>query len=181
MNLQPASENKKRLMFIKGEDFYFLTYNIIIILNTFGCTSEAKTFKDYRKFAFLIDFISDWSLLNILLAYPSGKHVNYRDKESLTRSYSSGLVRMNEILKLLFALEKKGILGLTKNATNGNLDVYLNKSAIPEDLFENEIFKLEQDNANMLKRSFSKISMLKLETLLNNFYYTYGITKWLTF
>jgi hypothetical protein len=154
---------------------------IIIILNTLGCTSEAKTFRDYRKLAFLIDFVSDWSLLNILLAYPTGKNVNYRDKESLTRSYSSGLLRMNEILKLLFALEKKGILGLSKNAKNGNLDIHLNKAAIPKDLFGNDIFKLEQDNANMLKKNFLKISVIKLDTLLNNFYHTYGITKWLTY
>lgn len=181
MNLQPASENKKRLMFIKGEDFYFLTYNIIIILKTLGCTSEIKSFKDYRKLAFLIDFVSDWSLLNILLAYPSGKYLNYRDKESLTRSYSSALVRMNEILKLLFALEKKGILGLIKNQTNGNLDVYLQKSAIPKDFFEADIFSLELNNANLLKRNFGRISSNKLETTLAAFYYNYGITKWLTY
>lgn len=181
MNQQSASENKKRLMFIKGEDFYFLTYNIIIILKVLDCTSAAKTFKDYRKLAFLVDFISDWSLLNILLAYPTGKYVNTRDRESLTRSYSSGLVRMNEILKLLFALEKKGILQLVKNPSNGNLDLFLNKSAIPKDLFENDIFKFELDNANMLKKNFSRISSIKLETFLGNFYYNYGITKWLTY
>ncbi len=181
MNLQPASENKKRLMFIKGEDFYFLTYNIIILLKTLDCTSESKTFKDYRKLAFLIDFIADWNLLNILLVYPNGRSVNFRDKESLTRSYSSGLVRMNEILKLLLALEKKGIVGLTKNQTNGNLDVFLQKKSIPKEMFENEIFKFELDNTLMLKKNFNRISSNKLETILTTFYYNFGITKWLTY
>ncbi|WP_295801138.1 hypothetical protein [Mucilaginibacter sp.] len=180
MSQQQVSGNKKRLMFIKGEDFYFLTYNIIIILKTLGCNSAEKTFKDYRKLAFLVDFSADWTLLNILRSYPSGRYLNYRDKEMLMRSYSSGLVRINEILKLLFALEKKGLIGISKNAASSQLDIYLREDSVPSNLFENNIFKLELDNANMLKRVVPRLSMIKLETLLSSIYYDYGITKWVT-
>ena len=31
---------KKLLMFIKGEDFYFLTYNILLILKSFNCIED---------------------------------------------------------------------------------------------------------------------------------------------
>jgi hypothetical protein len=181
MEQQQVSGNKKRLMFIKGEDFYFLTYNIIILLKVLGCTSHDKTFKDYRKLAFLVDFSSDWSLLNILRSYPSGRYINYRDKEMLTRSYSSGLVRINEILKLLFALEKQGLIGIEKNTVNSQLDVFLKKEALPASLFEHNIFKLELDNTEMLKRVVPRLSVIKLETLLSSMYYNYGITKWVTY
>jgi len=181
MSNQQVSENKKRLMFIKGEDFYFLTYNIIIMLKALGCNGPDKTFKDYRKLAFLVDFVSDWSLLNILRSYPSGQYLNYRDKEALTRSYSSGLVRINEILKLLFALEKKGLIGIEKNTVNSQLDVYLKEEVVPTSLFENSTFKLETDNANMLKRVVQRLSVIKLETLLSALYYDHGITKWVNY
>lgn len=181
MNSNTISDDKKRIMFIKGEDFYFLTYNILLILKALNCNSEDRTFKDYRKLAFLIDFVSNWNILNILLANVNGKHLNYADRETLTRSYSSGMLRMNEIIKLLFALEKKELLHLVKNRSNGHLDIYLNDKPLPSDLFDKDLFKIELNNINLLKANISRLSTLKLETLLERLYYNYGITKWVTY
>jgi len=49
---------KKRMMFIQGEDYNFLAYTLLIFLNEMGCHSEKTKFKDFRKIAYLIDFIS---------------------------------------------------------------------------------------------------------------------------
>lgn len=49
---------KKKIMFIKEEDYYFLTYNLLILLDVFKCHNEKTGFKFYQKIAYLIDFIS---------------------------------------------------------------------------------------------------------------------------
>lgn len=171
-------QSKKRLMFIKGEDFYFLTYNILILLDLFGCTSENKRFKDYRKLAFLVDFVSDYNLVKIIQNQNNITLLHSIDRELLIRSYTNGLVRSSEIIKLIFALEKKGILGLYKDSNSNQLDIYMIKESLPADLFDSNIFKIEFANLINLKASVNRISGLKLETLLEKLFYNYGITKW---
>lgn len=48
---------KKRLMFVTHDDFYFLTYNLILVLSALECTSKDKVFTDLKKIAYLIDLI----------------------------------------------------------------------------------------------------------------------------
>ena len=49
---------KKRMMFIQKEDYNFLTYNLLILLYSLNCISESKRFRDFRKVAYLVDFIN---------------------------------------------------------------------------------------------------------------------------
>lgn len=165
-------------MFIKGEDFYFLTYHILILLDLLGCTSENKRFKDYRKLAFLIDFVSDYNLVRIIQNQNNITMLHSIDRELLIRSYTNGLVRSSEIIKLIFALEKKDIIRLYKDSNSNQLDIYLNKESLPADLLDNTIFKIELTNLINLKSSVNRIPGLKLETLLEKLFYNYGITKW---
>lgn len=58
---------RKRLMYVTQEDFYFLTYCLLLILKQIGCTKEDKLFKDIRKLAFCVDLVSDSELILLLL------------------------------------------------------------------------------------------------------------------
>jgi hypothetical protein len=97
---------KKKIMFSKGDDFYFLSYNIILILYGLDCFCGQRKFKDYRKLAFILDFISNRNLAKTL----SQNTIIYNplDRELFTRAYANGLLRLNEIIRLLFTLEKRG-------------------------------------------------------------------------
>ncbi len=67
----PSAENsiaaKKRIMFIHGEDFNYLAYHVIVLLDTLKCDSASRPFKDHRKLAFLMDLVSSLHLAPMLV------------------------------------------------------------------------------------------------------------------
>jgi hypothetical protein len=169
---------RKRLMFVKGEDFYYLTYNIIAALSILGCYDDGRKFKDHRKLAFLVDFVSDHHLVSIVKRNKDHANLSSLDRELLTRSYSTGLIRQNQIIRLLFILESRGIVSLEKNS-NGQIDVSLKSDK--KDFFDKEIFVTEFQNMFLLKTNIARLSNLNLESMLNRLYDNYGIKRWIAF
>ncbi|WP_427192039.1 hypothetical protein [Pseudomonas aeruginosa] len=103
---------KKNLMFISSDDFYLLTYATIIILDCLNCT-KGRVFKDYRKIPFIIELITNNR--NILILESSATEKLHKgDKDFLFHSYTNGLAKRSETLKILFTLEKKGYISLHK-------------------------------------------------------------------
>lgn len=173
------SNVKRKLMFIKGEDFYYISYNIFILLNSLGCKNEKKKFKDYRKLAFLIEFIADPNLVKIIDRYKnSGQAINPVDKEALNRAYSTGLLRKSQILRLLFSLEKKNLIILEKAEDSDVISVYLNKEMFPKSFYDNDLFLSEIQNISLLKNCVQRITALNYNTLLNRLFNDYGVKTW---
>lgn len=103
---------KKNLMFISSEDFYLLSYSIIIILDSLGCVKN-RYFKDYRKLPFIIEIIKNRRhILTIENGTKTKLHIN--DKDFLFQSYANGLARRSETLKYYFLLRKRVTLPLNK-------------------------------------------------------------------
>ena len=165
-------------MFVKGEDFYYLTYNIIAALSILGCYDDERKFKDHRKLAFLVDFVSDHHLVSIVKRNKDHANLSSLDRELLTRSYSTGLIRQNQIIRLLFILESRGIVSLEKNP-NGQIDISLKSDK--KDFFDKEIFVTEFQNMFLLKTNIARLSNLNLESMLNRLYDNYGIRRWIAF
>lgn len=141
---------KKQLMYLSGEDFYLFCYSIFIILDSLGCVS-GKIFRDYRKLAFLINILNDEKLIYILSSVKGGVG-NAFDKERLVNSYSTGLMKRSEILKLCFTLEKKRFLTLERGKDLSEINVSLNKTAIPNSFFNKDIFSAEYEIAAKIKK-----------------------------
>jgi hypothetical protein len=179
MNKESNSiEVKKRLMFVKSEDYYYLTYNIFFILHNLGCYNcEKRKFRDYRKLAFLIEYASDYNLINILENSKQGQSLSAIDKELLTRTYTSGMIMQGQLIRLLFTLENKNFIVLEKDDVQSTVNVCLNKGRIPEDLFNSDIFKPENNNMKILKKHLLRLNQLTLETLLNKLFDNYGIKR----
>ena len=173
-------ENKKKLMFVKGEDFYFFTYNLLVLLDTLGCYDASKKFTDYRKLAFLIEFVANSSLGEVLQAYRGMEtnKINLVDKESLAKAYSDGMIRVNQIMRLIFYLEKKGVLSLERVSRGNTINLWLNKSNIPNEYLNKNLFKVEYENANFLKRWLPSLKRLTLKYLLEKIFGNYGIKTW---
>ena len=146
---------KKRLMYLSGEDFYFYCYSVFVILNLLGCR-DGKYFRDYRKLAFLTDIISDDKTVYVI-SNSSRKEINPKDREHLLDSYSNGLTRRSEILKLLFV---KAVVNRVQLS------------------IKNNIFDSEIKNINAISTKVSRLASLTLETMLNKVYVENGVRTW---
>lgn len=171
-----TSTIKKSIMFSKGDDFYFLSYNILILLYGLKCFCGKRTFNDYRKLAFLIDFVSNRNLAQTLVK--KGLLLNPIDRELFTRAYANGLLRLNQIIRLLFTLEKKGFITLQRDAGRDIVDVCINEQAIPATFFQAELFKFELSNVSALNVTVKRITVLTLDTLLERLFENHGIKTW---
>jgi len=167
---------KKNLMYLSGEDFYLFCYAIFVVLDSLNC-KDGKFFKDYRKLAFLIEFLKDENL-NLIISKETKKSLNPIDKDYLFHSYSTGLSRRSEILKLLFMLEKRNFVTLEKGNIKSFVNVTLNKEHIPNDFFNEKIFSKEYMNIKSFKKTVKRLSTLKLETMLEKIYDEHGVPTW---
>ncbi|MBP1317120.1 hypothetical protein [Herbaspirillum sp. 1130] len=180
---------KKSLMYVSGDDFYFFTYSIFIALDVLGCVS-GTFFKDYRKLPFLIEFVRDENLLYILeqttkiagpsSATPGVRQLNPIDRDYLFRSYSNGIARRSEILKLLFTLEKSGYVELSKGdrGIQAMVDVSLSKERLPSTFLDKKMFAKEYANMRRLKSHVKRLSVLTHDSLLERLYENQGVKTW---
>lgn len=168
---------KKGVMYLTGEDFYYFTYSIILILEHLNC-KNGKYFTDYRKLAFLIDFVNDRNLISILQSTKNRAILNTLDKEYLFRSYSNGLTRRSEILKLIFTLEDSGYLELIRGDLESVVNISLNTEALPSNFIDSNLFTQEYENLKSLCQIIKRLSVLTLETMIKKIYEEQGVKTW---
>ena len=166
---------KKRLMYLSGEDFYLYCYSVFVILDSLGC-HDRRYFRDYRKLAFLTDIISDDKTVYVV-SHSLGEKLNSKDYECLLDSYSNGLTRRSEILKLLFVLEKRGYVSLNRGRAQ-EIDVALTKDNLPDDFLNNNIFESESKNIKDISKKVGRLASLTLDTMLNKIYVENGVRTW---
>lgn len=166
-------------MFSKGDDLYFLSYNILLILYSFECKCGVRVFKDFRKLAFLTDFVSNRSLAKTVTQ--KNTSLNSVDRDLFTRAFADGLLRINHLYRLLYTLEKKGLVKLEKDSISNTINVCLTDEALDKKFFDQEIFKAEFDNIKLLKNTITRTTALTLETLLTKLFDNYGIKRWVKY
>jgi hypothetical protein len=164
--LKDRKSAKKRMMFIQREDYNFLTYNFLILLNELNCMSEDKKFNDFRKIAYLIEFISN----NIDIE-------DYTEIE-LSNIYLRAQLKKKLLSHLIITLKNKQYLDISLNTTHRTLDVWINKEKIPEDFFNNKYFSQEISNIQKLKKFAKVSSKQKLKTMIDNLYTNRGVLTW---
>ncbi len=167
---------KKRLMFSKGEDFYYLTYSIIFFLHETGALTLENSLKDPRKLAFLVDFISQPFLTDIL----SKKNIvhNERNRQRLIQSYANGSARIHLIMRLINSLSNKGFLMVEKIEGESQASIYLNIANIPKDFLKSELYEQERENIRYFCSQIKRASSVKLRTMLERIYEDNGISIW---
>lgn len=170
-------DNVKRLNFLVGEDFYFLTYSILNTLNAFS-PSGGSAFKDHRKLSHLVQIISDERLISILSRYAERSIENAIDRELLFATFTRGEVHKREVYKLLFALEKRDYISLIKSAKPEVLDVLLNRDKFPSDFLASPVFESERVNAHQLKKLVPRISTMTHDTFMERVYSSRGLRVW---
>ncbi len=167
---------KRRLNFISGEDFYFLTYEVMILLDVL--TTANGEFKDHRKLAYLIEIISNSNVINVLMRY-KGKHVNNaHDKELLFSTFINGEIHEREIFKLILAFDKKGYVTINRSVHTEVLNIKLRRENLPAQFLINDVFMKDRKNAVILKQLVKRLSVLSFETFITKIYKEYGIQAW---
>lgn len=170
------TRDKRPLYFISGEDFYFVAYSILLTLEMLGGT--AKRVKDHRKIAYLIQFVSDSRLIDILDRTQGLRSANPVDRELLFSSYTNAELHKREVYKILFSLRRRGFVSIERTDTAEILDVSLVAAALPQDFLRSEYFDNERANAVQLKQIIQRISTLTFETLLERLYKDRGVRVW---
>ena len=149
--MNPKALAKKRLMFIQREDYNLLAYSFLILLSGLDCSKENSPFRDFRKAAYLIEFINE------------GAEVGDYSREELIQIYSRAQIKKTLLHHLLYILEKKGFIGILRNDTHKTFNVWIKEDNIPADFFNKEYFKEEFGNVTKLK---SEVSPSSLKTMV---------------
>ncbi|MCE4045161.1 hypothetical protein LXM56_13560 [Lysinibacillus fusiformis] len=169
--------NKKRLLYNNSEDLYFLTYNTLLILFYLDCKKESKSFKDYRKLAFLIPIISDEKKTTLLLDYYKNKTKPNRNiYRELNRMYYESLENIALIRYVLLILEKREIVVLVNDESKTN--IYLNDFSKYEVFIKSARFKGEKERILELKSNISRLKTINYMTFVENFFKVNGVVIW---
>lgn len=157
---------RKRIMFIQKEDYNFLTYNLLILLYTLKCTSSQKRFKDFRKVAYLIEFIN------------SGGDISQYSRDELANIYSKAQLKKQLISHLLVVLRNHNFIEVSINSVSKSFDIWLNLEKIPNDFFDKKLFRKEIENINVLKKHASFLSIITVKTLVDKLFTSNNILTW---
>lgn len=164
--MRDKSFAKKRLMFIQKEDYNYLCYNLLILLDNLDCLNEDQRFKDFRKIAYLIDFIS------------SSKNYEDYTKDELMTIYSKAQLKKKLLSHLLIVLKNKDYLGISINNAHKSFDIWLKKDNIPSDFFNRDYFVNEINNLNKIKKSIRAIKTTTIKTMVDSFFTSKNILTW---
>jgi hypothetical protein len=166
-------------MFSKDDDYYFITYNVLVFLNTIGCTSEKSKFTDYTKLVYIIPFVSDNSLLDILLKYNKLNRLPSKEEiDLLQENYIKSRLRLKLLTSILFTLENKNLIGLVKNNRRKSIDIWINKENIPPNFLKSALFKIEETNSKALKQEIPLIKSIATRTLIQHLFSSKGVRVW---
>lgn len=176
---QESLAAKKRIMFIKGEDFNYLTYNILILLDSLRCHDQQKAFKDHHKIAYLIDLVSSPVLASILSR--KGRlqtRLSMRDQHILATAYSNGASRQHFVARTINSLVTRGLVSVSQGQHQLDLDVWVNARELPSTFLSSELYDQERVNIELLKTISTQLRILNLKTFLTRFYGEQGVQVW---
>jgi hypothetical protein len=158
---------KKRMMFIQREDYNFLAYNLLLVLYVLDCTDEKKRFKDFRKIAYIIDFISN------------GADTRTYSNLELAQTYvNAQLIKMKLLSHLLIVLKNRKFIDVSMNDTHKTFDIWLNISNIPNNFFDIEYFGAEIKNINEIKSKIRSFRGSTIKSVVDEFYTNKGVLTW---
>jgi len=157
---------KKRLMFIQKEDYNYLTYNLIILLNELDCIAENKSFNDFKKISYLVDFIG------------STRELKDFSQNELGSIYSKTHLKKKLISHLLIVLKNKNYIGISINKTHLTFNIWLKKDNIPESFFNRELFKTEIENIKKIKKEVRGLKRTTVKTMVDILYTSKNVLTW---
>ncbi|WP_078393437.1 hypothetical protein [Shouchella patagoniensis] len=166
---------KKRIMFSKDSDYYFITYNSLLILDNLKCYENKSNFCDYRKLIFILPFISEKNLLKLAIKQTPLRNEELRILEDI---YINAKLREPLLKSILFSMEKKGLIILEKNKSRKSIDVRLRTNVLSENYLNSSLFNIETNNLNNFKSKYKRLNVINLESLIDKLFKKNGVMIW---
>ncbi|WP_002145820.1 hypothetical protein [Bacillus cereus] len=166
---------KKRIMFNKDSDYYFIAYNSLLILDHLNCYEGKSNFCDYRKLIYILPFIAEDTLLKIVTKEAALKEEEIKILEDI---YIKARLREPILKSIFFTLEKKGYIKMEKNKTRKSIDVQLVPNSISSDFLNSEIFTIESKNIALFKSYYQRLTIISLESLIGKLFKERGVIIW---
>ncbi|MCP1438405.1 hypothetical protein J3D56_001841 [Erwinia persicina] len=176
MNEQKNDEKLKRISFISGEDFYYLTYLALICLKEFS--SKKLIFKDHRKMTYLMQVISSPVAVNLLIENFNRHTLKPFDKEFLFDVYVKASLHQREVYKIVRNLERKGFVSLLDTDKVNCYNIEIKDKEKLNLFFDTKVFDKEIQSAAIFKTHFKNINALGLDGLINKLFTEYGLKVW---
>lgn len=176
MNPNINKDKLKRISFVSGEDFYFLTYLIIICFKEFS--NKKLIFKDHRKLAYLMQIISSSTAVNILIENYNEEQLKPFDKEFLFDIYVKASLHQREVYKIVRSLEKNGMIKVIDTEKVDCYNIEIVDKVWLESFFDTDVFDRELNNTAILKAYFKSINKLGLDGLIGKIFTDYGLKLW---
>lgn len=165
--MQSRSSAKKRLMFIQKEDYNYLAYSTILLLNSFDCTTEATRFRDFRKIAYLVDFVNE-----------GGIPQNF-EQQKLADIYVKAQIKKKLMHHLVIILKNKNLINVSINQSSRTIDLWLNKDKIPPDFLNQQIFEKETQNVKDLRNAMTTgVRSITIAKLVEKIFKNNNILTW---
>ena len=169
--------NKKRIMFTVDDDYYYITIKVIVVLIQLDCYK--KKFIDYRKLAFLILFMKSSENINLLIkSIQDYNTLSIFEREKLISIYYKGCMEQPIVKRVLFYLEKRGLVKLIKNSKYICVDVLLNSEEEIDNIFLSEQFSEDRKNINKIYEQFNRIKSVKYDTFIKRIFGDSEVSKW---
>lgn len=168
--------NKKRMMFILDEDYYFITIKLLAILKALEC--DEIPFSDYRKLGLIFEFIKDNKNMELFRKLIDKENLNIIENEKTLKLFCNSKLDISVIKRILFFLEKQNVVILFKNSKSGNIDVKLLQNKEIDELLKHDLIKDDIRYTLEIKKNIRGIRALKLETLQTKILGYSEVTKW---
>lgn len=153
---------KKRIMFLPSDDFNFLAYSIIIVLQTISCKSEKKLLVDIRKLAPISSIIPMPHMEYLIFDSPE----SHETKKMLPKLWAQTKKKEPLLHRITYALEKRDIIGVQVDQKRGCIGAFLKDESIGESLVESTLFNREIRNVGILMQKIPRIRTIKYQTLM---------------
>lgn len=157
---------RKRIMFIQKEDYNYLIYNLLLVLSHLECTEESKAFKDFRRIAYILDFLG------------STKPIDKYTQEELGNIYIKAQLKKKLLSHVLIILKNKGYIEISSNSRNPAFDIWINKHIIPNNFWDDELFKIEINKLNEIKKILPRFRIGTIKTLAEKLFKNKNVMIW---
>lgn len=115
------SNNFKNLLFDLRSDVNYTAWVIIYILKIFNSYNRKNAFKDYRKIAFLMQFIFHDVDAMILVKFLKNEKIDDYESQIISSCYFSSKMEERTVNTALILLEHKGFIKFCKTLKSSNI------------------------------------------------------------
>lgn len=159
-------DDRKRMMFILEEDYYYVTLKIVSILIALDC--DKKILKDYRKLSILLEIIKNKKNYNLIfnkILNEKEVKLNKIDTEKVIQIFCNSKFNEPKIKRVLFFLEKNDIIELIRDSKKPLINVRLKNKEVFKEIFKDGYLTDDIERCKNISKKIPRLNYLLLESL----------------